>query len=257
MNKFLLTLFLLLATVAEASTLHTLIVADTNSTDIKASVLADIATVKEAMSKSAIFVGMEHDLQVLQEKEVTAGNILGMIDDLDIEDDDVIFFYFSGHGYRHASKDADNPWSNLYLSVERKRLDQHRVAEELADKGARLTVVMGEICNNVLPDSFAQEVEVRMARALMQMDPRMVANYKALFLDASGVIEVGSASAGELAWGDKDGGCFTVAFFKSLGDSVYGREAPTWEGVFAQALDLLSKTLSENEEQTPLFYCHD
>lgn len=257
MNKLLITLFLLLATVADASTLHTLIVADTNSKDIKTSVLADILTVQEAMSKSAAFVGMEHNLQVLQGQEVTADNILGMMDDLVVDEDDVVFFYFTGHGYRHVSKDSDNPWSNLYLSVERKRMDQHQVTELLAEKGARLTFVMGEICSNVLPDSFADEVEVRMARAVMQVDPRMVANYQALFLDTSGVIEVGSAAAGQLAWGDKNGGCFTVAFFKSLGDNVYGYKAPTWEGVFARASDVLSQSLSPTEEQTPLFYCNE
>lgn len=133
-------------------------------------------------------------------------------DNLSTRLDDVIFFYFVGHGYNDGSDD----YPMLALDSPRKSLSSrsHSLSEiyhRLKNKPHRLLVVVAEACNTFV--NVGKEDAVGSSKVNYFEE-----NCKYLFEKATGDILVSSSRKGQKSYGTNDDlGFFTRSFMEVIG----------------------------------------
>lgn len=233
--------------------LHAIVVGDLDSKDIQHAIRYDLRNVSDEINRIGHYTGMKLDQKHFTGKTARTAKIMQYIENLKVGNNDLIVFYFSGHGYRTPSKGSD-PWPNLYFETEKVGIDLSDLVEQLREKNARLTVVMADCCNNVLSDKYAPPL---VKKAMMAVDRRAnVGNaYSKLFMEAQGFIVVASCKAEQTSLALATGSLYTLSFLSSLQDTVKGSSASvTWQDLLDKAsykTDLEAKRYSD--EQEPIF----
>lgn len=229
----------------DAADLHAIIVADTNDPSIGNSTEVDLENMRNEMHRISLYTGLNLKETTISGKETLPEKVLAKINKLKIKKNDVVIFYFSGHGYRTASK-KESPWPNLFFSQAGKGIDYDLIGKKLEAYHPRLLMVIADACNSLIPDDYAPPlVKKMMMRALSQ--ETLENNYRKLFMEVKGVIMVTSSQAGEPSWGTPQGGLFTVALLHNLGDSVKSSSEPSWYSILDNA------SFQVNKEQHPDF----
>lgn len=90
-----------------AAELHAIIVCDTHAIDLEDSVKLDCRRIKDELRRIAALTGLELTMEIISGKNVDAA-FFDSIKALKTHRDDVIFFYWSGHGIRFGSQ--KDPW---------------------------------------------------------------------------------------------------------------------------------------------------
>jgi len=222
----------------EAATLHTILVADTTDVSIGDSTAMDLYKMRRQFDKVSKYTEMEQNLITISGDEVRPDKVLEAIDAVKFEEDDVVIFYYSGHGYRTESKEG-NPWPNLYFSIEDKGIDLAHVRDVLEEKNPCFLIVMADVCNSFVPDDFAPPLMHRFWITGASEDI-IAANYRSLFLEAEGTLLISSSEVGEYSWGTNSGGLFTVALLQNLEKMVKATDYPEWEILLDQTAQLVS-----------------
>ncbi len=112
--------------------------------------------------------------------------ILAALDELRPAANDTLLFYFTGHG------GLDDQGS--YLSLEKGKLYRDTVQRRMAEKGARLTVMLTDCCN------VRGDGKLEMAAAPAPEEPeRVTPAFRALFFEPEGTVDVNACSPGESA----------------------------------------------------------
>ncbi len=161
--------------------------------------------------------------------------------------DDIVIFYYSGHGFRDSTDASSYPRMWLKTASDRNVENNNlRIEEDIYDRiikmGAGINIVLSDCCNSTN------------AGANTNFDNVTVPNHKrdhanenktdnnknghALFIPGQPLsILVAAAGKGELAGGKADdGGFFTAFFLDALDDEIDddSKEA-TWENIFKYA----------------------
>lgn len=218
--------------ISEGAQLISVIVADTLDPSIGDSTLQDFNKMRRQMHRIAAYTNLTFKEVVLQGKKTLPTKLLKSLDSLKVGEEDVVFFFFSGHGFRTSEKEGDL-WPNLYFSQVGQGVDFNVIAKKLERKGPRFLIVMTDVCNSWIPDEEAPPL-VRQGMQSLVQDEWIQANYRRLFLDTRGTIWVTSSWAGEPSWGTRLGGIFTSAFLRHLTRVIRECELPTWEMVLTR-----------------------
>ena len=230
-----------------AATLHTIIVADTNDPEINAD--KDLANIKAMVNAISGATGLQSNLQVLAEDTISAyGNgyqqVRTTVDQLRSYSDDVVIFYYTGHGVMDWKK-AEWPAMELQgvNSPSEQLLRLSRVKEILQQQKPRLLIVMADTCNKVDPIPTRGPAQI----ILPKIEPGTEAAYQALFLNSQGVIIASAAKRGQKAIGDQKGGYFTQGFLTSL-KSELNSPNPSWKMIMANTKNWVQE---KESNQTP------
>lgn len=182
-------------------------------------------------------------------------NLLTTLNSLVCEEDDIIVFYYSGHGGRSTQDKSRYPQFCLkYLGYQQdKWVPMHLVVDELKAKNARLTLILADCCNQA-----ASGVSPKMASAMSyNAEPvsgdnqAIIENYKKLFLDCEGTIVATSSKEGQVSWPlIAKGGLFSYCFFEDALYSAYeGDIPPTWAEVKNKTI-LVTKMIAAQNGKT-------
>ncbi len=141
-------------------------------------------------------------LIVLRGQNGSLNNIKKVIKNIKTNKDDVLMFYFSGHGGQYKK--------NLFLALSDGSLLYKRKLEKLIKKKkAKLKIIITDSCSTSIA-GLPEE------RALPQTD-MSIKNLKLLFNQYKGLLYITAASEGEYAWGnDSEGGWFTSSLFQKV-----------------------------------------
>jgi hypothetical protein len=231
----------------EGATFHAVMVCDTQGDYIGPSVEADLTHVKQEFYNISLMTGMQLN-QVIYSGNGIDGDILRNIDRLEVGSDDVIFFYFSGHGYRTQSK-GNNQWPNLYLTPIKCGIDLLDVMTLLRNKRPRLILAIADCCNNVMTESYAPPVLRVTKKALMLRSIDVHQNYRQLFVSQKGMIVMSGCVPGQVSWGTEIGGVYTVSFFHSLNQEAYTSFNPSWQVLLDRAsLNVINKKMGQTPQ---------
>lgn len=145
-------------------------------------------------------------------------NLDAVISELECTNNDVIFFYYSGHGVR-SSKTSDSEWlPQMCLKYEYYDEDKFASAKKVLDrlkaKNPRLIIFITDCCNNkaewVSQKSLIEEADD------IDTQTMDVAALRKLFYDSKGTVVATSSKVGQPSIGFDRGGLFSLAFWSEM-----------------------------------------
>lgn len=250
MKKFLIPFFLVIALFTqdsvEAAKLYAFLICDTHASNIEESVEADYRNMQRELRKICRDTRLRPRFRKFKGNRVSA-DIIESIEKLKVRDDDVVLFYYSGHGMRFSSQ--DDPFPMLDFEYGDYVLSQWDVTQEIMSKNPRLVLSITDCCNNVVDKWFFSGSKRERRK-----------NLRKLFLDSSGTYIATAAQPGEYSYGLngdwwavdlKQGGFFTNAFLSTLREEV-GKKNPdiSWDTIFELA-SLRTQEYQMRDEQDP------
>ncbi len=194
-------------------------------------------------------------------EECSKENLMNTINSLSCEKDDIILFYYSGHGTRSQLDKSEFPQMCLkYQGYEQdKFVAAHTVIDMLQEKGARFTLVMTDCCNNTVAGVSSKTLMSKDGGAI-EDDEMIKRNYRKLFLENKGWLAVTSSKKGQTSGGGKEiGGVFSYVFFETaLYSATHGEIPATWNDVLKATSDMLAAVTARPNKnpQAPYYEVH-
>ena len=219
--------------------LRALIACDLTSKEIRPGSRADLIRMKKSCIAIARQLGITPKITTLQGKKFSVKRVSNWLNAIPKQANDIVFFYYSGHGGRYNT--LKDPWPFLIFPLPKnprkaKTLMGGSVYKLLAQKKPRLSIIIFDCCNNFFQSKDA-------AGAVSPVPPMITSSpilpgLKTLFLQSRGIITSCAARPGEIAIttvrGAITGGIFTTGFLFSL--KYFAQQpAPTWDQVFTGA----------------------
>lgn len=223
-----------------APTLHLIVVANTNVSDIGSACAKDLANLNSEFGGIARVLGMKYDFKGIRGKNYSKDNLAQLIRNFQPNSDDVVIFVYTGHGFRFDDQQDYYPNMDLcptsYDDPTKNYVAVSDVYKELVGKGARLSLVFSDCCNNQIGETTPIiNTSTLFSRSNNNFD---VKKLERLFVDANGSLIATAASPGEMSWCGVNGGFFTLSLLESLRAqiSALSTQLPDWETLVTDAL---------------------
>lgn len=221
--------------------LHFIIVAATLDPRIGYSVQKDVVNISSQMKDVATFLNLGYNYVEVSGAKFGKAGVETAINNLKPGANDIVIFYYSGHGYSAETK-ADEQFPQFDLRQSRfddifvATMNASEVLNKIKAKNARLNLVITDCCNSnlglVKPEgkNFALT-----AKSLMDWEKSFCYD---LFMKSKGSIIATAAKKGQYAYGNTDvGGYFTSNLITSMEKymSKFQTTLPTWQQIIAEA----------------------
>jgi len=164
-------------------------------------------------------------------------NCKNIINDLQCDNEDIVMFYYVGHGTENTST-SKFPLMLMAQTNVNKFVPLTWVHETLKKKGARLTISIGMCCNarQGAPGKIAPTFSMNYGNTYIDQD--MSKNIKKLFLNYRGDLIVTSASPTESSWacGSNIGPTdyFTLNLLAYFNNILPDDNNPNWDNILAE-----------------------
>lgn len=203
----------------KATTLHIIIVANTNDPDIGTTCMLDKDRTLNVFSDLAEFMGIKLNAITIFGNDYNKQNVQNAVASLKPSPQDIVIFYYSGHGFS-----KNDQYQYPYISLRSKSfqgLDENAINIEeiygaIKQKGAKVSLVISDCCNTLPETTAAVSGEVALTRSSSL--GWSFNNCLQLFLPPAPVaILMTAARKGEMSAGNNSyGGFFTFNFRTAL-----------------------------------------
>lgn len=247
MNKILIFFYLTCFAISnfslEASTFHTILIGDTRDKELRKVIQKDLKHMEKHLDEVFECLDVDWYQQVIYTGHDVNSDILQDLKNLNIQPDDIVFFYFSGHGFYTGNSEAEC-WPTLYFSQEDIGIDQSYIMQVILEQQPRLFICLADCCNNILeeedeiPEIIATRYKVKSKKLGKSLSLRK------LFLEARGVILISSAAPEYYAEGTNEkGSCFTNHYIKAFNQALQLNSAHiSWDCILSKTQQILWKT---------------
>lgn len=248
---------LLMTITASAQTFHAIIACNTTDAKIGPGMVSDMNHMNNMVQTIQAMLDCESDLMVFDGKTCTKANITNYINNLEVGRDDVILFFYSGHG-THAARNAEDPWPQMCMntSIESLFMPVMSVDKLLANKQPKLRIILTDCCN-------VEDSRVSVKPKLTQLSgPTSLKDFntdaiKKLFLGNKGKVMMTSSKLGQYSHSCNYydiGSIFTnyvIEAFDEIGQGI----SPTWEAYCKAVHDMTLAHEFENKsiKQEPYY----
>lgn len=261
-----------------SQTLHAIIFANTKSpgdpnkpgsTGIGPSVTVDFERMGIEMTSIASFIGYKLKKYYYYDTPArfSKRSLLNVLSNLSCLENDIVFFYYSGHGLRAENESSNYPEMILHVpyvgATPNDLYPLHKVYQTIKSKNPRLTIVFGDLCNSTARGYYS---EYGSSRGATTKSIEACDIYKNLFLNVKGGIIAASSKPGHTSGcytykdGTEGGGTFTASFLDCLGYFVSQGKDLNWSNLLENARELTkhrSYPDEYGEKQTPVFSTND
>lgn len=250
--------------------LHLILVANTEDRKIGKTCAIDKESTHKLYNEIADYLGIHFNPIVIAGKDFSKLNVERAINELRPGTEDIVIFYYSGHGFNDLKNNTKYPFLDLRDKASQKYGDPYTmniesIYQQLKRKGARMNLVFGDCCNNDPSQSSnisGEAASTRVSSIGWNMD-----NCRALFMNNKKLsMLLAAASKGQLSAGNAaDGGFFTFNFSESL-EKAMGpfSNNVSWPGLLSvaqkQTIERAKRTACRQPdesvkrcEQTPLY----
>ncbi len=239
-------------------TLHLICAMDTKDRLLGLGARHALQAIQEQFSAAAKTTGLQiHPIEVSNE-QFTREELKKNLDKLQVGPQDVIVFYYFGHGFRYSDNNSRFP----ICFVGKNGVDHPRDAalpltdiyQQLTTKGARLTLVFAECCNNEI--GVPAPVDSYIASTPMSVNFASKDRYKELFLKQSGSILLASSDEDQASWATSTGGYFLDSFLDAFQYHVSNQNQmpPSWDTLLKDTQGRVKKLAKAKDRvQEPIF----
>ena len=222
---FSITLLFLINTSVQGQTLHAIIFGDTKDATIGQSVYEDVQNMTTLMS----IISTENNFKIKEHyywgNDCNKTNVINVLQNLLCNQQDVVFFYYSGHGTRAIDDKSKFPQMCLGGNYDADFMPMYQADELIAKKNPKLRIVMADCCNNVVP-GVSPKSDYGNGKAIVKSQPTTA--LKTLFGTTKGSVIVSSSKIGETSAGWAIGGAFTCCFLVELDKMIEGQSPIAW-----------------------------
>lgn len=188
---FIIALSLLVPVAIVGQTFHAIIFANTQNNSIGESVAVDFKRMGLEMTTIAKSIGytLKKYYYYGSPANFNHNNLNRVLADLSCSPEDIVFFYYSGHGGRAMNEKTDFPEMCLFVNDEDYNSNAqlyplYDVYSRIMKKNPRLTVVMGDLCNSLVKGYYRSEGNASKGATILSKGTCNV--YKNLFLNVKG-----------------------------------------------------------------------
>jgi hypothetical protein len=201
----------------EATRVRILLVVDTQAANAKdLGVDLDGANIKRTLEENLKMQNLHkrYTLDVLCGAAATPDRVLGYYAKLKTNSSEGLVFYFTGHGM--TTKDRGQA-----LSMANGNLFRADLRAAMAQLKPRLSVILTDCCASFpnMPGANEKAIPPKMA-PLPKLGQGNGSVLRHLLFQHRGLVDINAAKTGQVAWSNRDGGCFTVALTRLLSASV-------------------------------------
>lgn len=252
MKKILFVIALLVSSLLQiqAQSMHLIVFA--NTIDKKIGCQVDVENVVNEISIVADALNLQYIPYVKTGQECTKGNLINIINGLNSKENDIIFFYYSGHG-THSSQQMNEKYPQMcmkYQSIQdQKEFMSVKAAEELIDKKpAHLRFIITDCCNNVV-QSVMPRGYIDAQKGPTNESEMDIAALKKLFLNTNGKVKATSSKITQTSGGSEyNGGVFTSNFLDVLVGAEYGEVEADWNKIFNETKSVVMRRTDNKQE---------
>lgn len=227
------------ATTAGAK-LHLVLCINTEISDIGQSCSVDQRAMEVEFREIAKAIGIPFEKYIVNGEKFTKENAEQTLANMKVGKNDVVVFYYSGHGFRWSDQTDKYPQLDMRASEytpisDKTALPLSSVFTKITAKGGRLNLVLSDCCNS---DVGRNQVTSQTFMAGRSFQGAEIEKLKKLFVNSSGNLIITGSSPGEYSWCNANGGFFTLSFIQALKEEIgYMRtEAPTWDHIAQNAV---------------------
>lgn len=178
-------------------------------------------------------------------------HLMSAIDQLNCDAKDIIFFYYSGHGYRKKEQLSEFPYILWNYSVSADDVLLEDIHNLLKKKEAQLLVSIGDQCNE---QAASMSRSFNLSPPLKSMNTVADAIKDQMFRKIKGDIIIASAKAGEVAEiYNEVGSVFTLAFADAFSKALVYNEQLDWPGLLSSTQQLVDLQCSPTHRQNLIY----
>lgn len=241
------TLSLLLISVfvltTNAQTLHFISMFDTNDPKIGSGMKRERMLVNNEMRTIAGYLEeFGYDSQFCDCYGTNCGrtSLMQVINSLEVESNDVVIFYYGGHGARAYNNSEDRfPQMCLGEPSQSNWVPSSLIKNIISKKKPRLAVILTGCCNKEDAEVTIKSIIAQSSGYTSEANINKSA-YKKLFLESKGVVQLTSSRAGEYSWCTEKGSFFALALLDVLKNVGEGRISADWNVVCQNVKGLVS-----------------
>ncbi len=222
------------------------IVANTNDPTVGKAAVLDMKRVLYTFDTICRYTGITLDTsgKIIYGKNYNKSNVIKVINGLQPDINDIVVFYYSGHGFRKDKDERVYPYIDLRPKDDKTYMVNSLNIEDIYQaiihkpNAARLNLVLSDCCNTLPGVPIPNGKAIISARGMDKWNPKRVVE---LFLDPKPKnILFTAANVGQTAGCDSTSGSFFTIFFKvALENNLVSRvQKPiSWEKIFAETKD--------------------
>ena len=233
------------------STMHLMVVANTDVSDNGSACETDLRRIRSEFGGIAKVLGMTLNEQIIAGTNYGKRTMDQVLETLNPEDNDVVVFVYTGHGFRFKNQPDEYPCldlsSSAYDDAEENFMALSDVFRTIVKKQARLNIVLSDCCNSEIDMNQPMVLSNSLfSRSNTNFD---IEKLRVLFLQSKGEVIATAASPGEKAWCGDNGGFFLLSFFENLRSqiSALNNDTPSWDTLIKNTIQSAAKKTADNK----------
>lgn len=226
---------------------YTVVIGDTCSADISSQVHKDMKLMQKETYTIANSLSTRAHVSMWDGYHAEKNHIFNAINQISLKSDDILIFYYSGHGCRTPEKKSK--WPLLHFSHYHQYVDLDEVIAFVKGQNAGFSMVIADCCNDFRMPQIESTQKFNLAFNPSKKN-RLSRQIGHLFGSSRGVVVLSAAKPGELSWSTDFGGVLTLALVDELSEQKFTPQK-RWDTILQQ---IVQKTRSVQEPQYAILY---
>lgn len=218
----------------QAQKLHVVVFCDTNDKNIGVNKESERKITMNEMQTIACCLeefGYDSEFTEYYGNNCNKSNLMKVINNLSIGSEDVVFFYYGGHG-THALNNENDKFPQMCLGEDYQEnfVPVTLVKNVIMKKNPRLAVILTGCCNKEQRGITIKSVVAESENYTKEADLDKNA-LKKLFLESTGLVVMTSSKVGQYSYSGKEGGVFCLTFWIAMEYVGKGKLMPDWSNI--------------------------
>jgi len=220
-----------------AKAFHLFLAGDTEDAGVGTDIVIDLKNIQESFTHIAALTNVPLNVYKItsSDKTFTYNHLKTRFHKAHVAKDDVVIFYYSGHGARSLHTRMIWPCLQFHKRI----VDSAKIIKRLFLKKAALSIVLINACNTFSRRLSGKNIDVFQLKRLE--GPHVTANLQKLFFSKCGILIASAAKPGQAAYGANpsyvegqltEGGSFFTNSFLNILFDMLSLESPNWETIF-------------------------